>query len=79
MDSWHTKMDTRSGLCAAKKLHSHRRDQKWDDKQHRKAHLGTSLKANSFGVTSHVKRIVVGKVGAEDKHPNSAVKKYVKV
>ncbi|KAK7822653.1 hypothetical protein U0070_002001 [Myodes glareolus] len=38
------------GLRTARKLRSHRRDQKWHDKQYKKAHLGTALKANPFGV-----------------------------
>ncbi|MCQ4179876.1 hypothetical protein FK518_30530, partial [Klebsiella pneumoniae] len=33
------------GLRTARKLRSHRRDQKWHDKQYKKAHLGTALKA----------------------------------
>ncbi|EPY79185.1 attractin isoform 1 preproprotein [Camelus ferus] len=32
------------GLHSARKLCSHRRDQKWRDKQYKKAHLGTALK-----------------------------------
>uniref|UniRef100_E1BEQ3 Small ribosomal subunit protein uS12 n=1 Tax=Bos taurus TaxID=9913 RepID=E1BEQ3_BOVIN len=61
------------------KLRSHRRDQKWHDKQYKKAHLGTALKANPFGGTSHAKGIVLEKVGVEAKQPNSAIRKCVRV
>uniref|UniRef100_A0A670K152 Small ribosomal subunit protein uS12 n=1 Tax=Podarcis muralis TaxID=64176 RepID=A0A670K152_PODMU len=67
------------GLWTAKKLGSHRRDQKWHDKQYKKAHLGTALKANPFGGASHAKGIVLGKVGVEAKQPNSAIRKCVQV
>uniref|UniRef100_A0A8C3USF3 Ribosomal protein S12 n=2 Tax=Passeriformes TaxID=9126 RepID=A0A8C3USF3_CATUS len=50
------------GLRTARKLRSHRRDQKWHDKQYKKAHLGTALKANPFGGASHAKGIVLEKV-----------------
>uniref|UniRef100_A0A5F9CRR7 Small ribosomal subunit protein uS12 n=1 Tax=Oryctolagus cuniculus TaxID=9986 RepID=A0A5F9CRR7_RABIT len=36
--------------------------QKWHDKQYKKAHLGTALKANPFGGASHAKGIVLEKV-----------------
>ncbi|XDA73836.1 hypothetical protein R6Z07M_004052 [Ovis aries] len=49
------------GLRTARKLRSHRRDQKWHDKQYKKAHLGTALKANPFGGASHAKGIVLEK------------------
>ncbi|KAG8510980.1 40S ribosomal protein S23 [Galemys pyrenaicus] len=67
------------GLRTARKLRSHRRDQKWHDKPYKKAHLGTALKANPFGGTSHVKGIVLEKVGVEAKQPNSAIRKCVRV
>ncbi|KAK2113425.1 hypothetical protein P7K49_007691 [Saguinus oedipus] len=67
------------GLCTARMLHSHRRDQKWHDKQYRKAHLGTALKANPFGGASHAKGVVLEKVGVEAKQPNSAIRKCVRV
>lgn len=50
------------GLRTARKLRSHRRDQKWHDKTYKKAHLGTALKANPFGGASHAKGIVLEKV-----------------
>ncbi|NWI21032.1 RS23 protein, partial [Crypturellus soui] len=49
-------------LRTAHKLRSHRRDQKWHDKQYKKAHLGTALKANPFGGALHAKGIVLEKV-----------------
>uniref|UniRef100_A0A8C2N2A2 Small ribosomal subunit protein uS12 n=1 Tax=Cricetulus griseus TaxID=10029 RepID=A0A8C2N2A2_CRIGR len=57
------------GLHTARKLCSHRRDQKWHDKQYKKAHLGAS----------HAKGIVLEKVGVEAKQPNSALWKCVRV
>uniref|UniRef100_A0A2K5DQR5 Small ribosomal subunit protein uS12 n=1 Tax=Aotus nancymaae TaxID=37293 RepID=A0A2K5DQR5_AOTNA len=62
------------GFRTARKLCSHRRDQKWHDKQNKKAHLGTALQANPFGGASYVKGIVLEKVG-----PNSAIRKCVRV
>ncbi|KAK9408428.1 40S ribosomal protein S23 [Crotalus adamanteus] len=67
------------GLRTARKLRSHRREQKWHDKQYKKAHLGTALKANPFGGASHAKGIVLEKVGVEAKQPNSAIRKCVRV
>ena len=67
------------GLRTARKLRSHRRDQKWHDQQYKKAHLGTALKANPFGGASHAKGIVLEKVGVEAKQPNSAIRKCVRV
>uniref|UniRef100_A0A672LL82 40S ribosomal protein S23 n=1 Tax=Sinocyclocheilus grahami TaxID=75366 RepID=A0A672LL82_SINGR len=61
------------------KLRNHRREQKWHDKQYKKAHLGTALKANPFGGASHAKGIVLEKVGVEAKQPNSAIRKCVRV
>uniref|UniRef100_H0XHI7 Small ribosomal subunit protein uS12 n=1 Tax=Otolemur garnettii TaxID=30611 RepID=H0XHI7_OTOGA len=63
----------------ASMLRSHRRDQKWHDKQYKKAHLGTVPKANPFGGASHAKGIVLEKVGVEAKQPNSAIRKCVRV
>ena len=67
------------GLRTARKLRSHQRDQKLHDKQYKKAHLGTALKANPFGGASHAKGIVLEKVGVEAKQPNSAIRKCVRV
>uniref|UniRef100_A0A3B4YC20 Small ribosomal subunit protein uS12 n=1 Tax=Seriola lalandi dorsalis TaxID=1841481 RepID=A0A3B4YC20_SERLL len=67
------------GLRTARKLRNHRREQKWHDKQYKKAHLGTALKANPFGGASHAKGIVLEKVGVEAKQPNSAIRKCVRV
>nr|ALJ10903.1 putative 40s ribosomal protein S23 [Dolomedes sulfureus] len=38
------------GLRTARKHRDHRRDQRWHDKDYKKAHLGTRYKANPFGV-----------------------------
>ncbi len=50
------------GLGAARKLRAHRRTQRWADKQYKKAHLGTALKANPFGGASMAKGIVLEKM-----------------
>ncbi|XP_005363952.1 40S ribosomal protein S23-like [Microtus ochrogaster] len=63
------------GLRTARKLRSHRQDQKWHNKQYKKAHLGTALKANPFGGASHAKGIVLEKVGVEANQSNSAIRK----
>ncbi|XP_036028441.1 40S ribosomal protein S23-like [Onychomys torridus] len=67
------------GLHPARKLRSHQRDQKWHGKQYKKAHLGTALRANLFGGTSHAKGSVLEKIGVEAKQPNSAIRKCVRV
>ncbi|XP_043855126.1 40S ribosomal protein S23-like [Dromiciops gliroides] len=67
------------GLRLAWKLRSHHWDQKWQDKQYKKAHLGTVLKANLFRDASHTKGIVLEKAGVEAKHSNSAIRKCVRV
>merc|ERR1711993_207532 len=67
------------GIRVARKLRNHRREQRWHDKDYKKAHLGTALKANPFGGASHAKGIVVEKVGVEAKQPNSAIRKCVRV
>uniref|UniRef100_A0A667GW20 40S ribosomal protein S23 n=1 Tax=Lynx canadensis TaxID=61383 RepID=A0A667GW20_LYNCA len=46
-------------LHTARKLHSHRQDQKWHDKHCKKAHFSTALKASPFGGASHAKGIVL--------------------
>lgn len=51
-----------SGLKTARKHVNHRRDQRWADKDYKKAHLGTRWKANPFGGASHAKGIVLEKV-----------------
>ena len=50
------------GLRTARKLQDRRRDQKWHDKDYKKAHLGTRWKANPFQGSSHAKGIVLEKV-----------------
>ena len=44
-----------SGLKTARKMQTHRRDQRWHDLGYKKAHLGTRWKANPFGGSSHAK------------------------
>jgi len=67
------------GIRAGRKLHVHRRDQRWNDKHYKKYHLGTHYKADPFVGASHAKGIVLEKVGIEAKQPNSAIRKGVRV
>merc|ERR1712054_295235 len=67
------------GIRCARKLRTHRRENKWADKRYKKKHLGTALKCNPFGGSSHAKGIVVEKVGIEAKQPNSAIRKSARV
>jgi ribosomal protein uS12 len=68
-----------SGLNAGRKLLSHRREQRWADKDYKKRALGTAYKHSPFGGSSHAKGIVVEKIGVEAKQPNSAIRKCVRV
>merc|ERR1711939_123620 len=67
------------GLNAARKLHNHRREQKWADLSYKKRALGTAFKSSPLGGSSHAKGIVLEKVGVEAKQPNSAIRKCVRV
>merc|ERR1712048_1345415 len=67
------------GIKAGRKLSNNRRLNRWADLGYKKAHLGTTLKANPFGGSSHAKGIVVEKLGVEAKQPNSAIRKCVRV
>jgi small subunit ribosomal protein S23e len=67
------------GLNAARKLQTHRKDQRWADDHFKKRLLGTAYKSSPFGGASHAKGIVLEKVGVEAKQPNSAIRKCVKV
>merc|ERR1711894_18927 len=67
------------GIRVARKLRTLRRDQRWNDKDYKKSHLGTVLKADPFCGASHAKGIVLEKVGVEAKQPNSAIRKCVRV
>ena len=51
-----------SGIRTARKHVNHRREQRWHDKDYKKAHLGTRWKANPFGGASHAKGIVLEKM-----------------
>ena len=50
------------GIVSARHHKISRRNNRWADKSYKKAHLGTSLKANPFGGASHAKGIVLEKV-----------------
>merc|ERR1712121_300985 len=67
------------GIKTARKIRTHRREQRWHDLGYKKAHSGTALKANPFGGASHVKGIVLEKIGVEAKQPTSAIRKCVRV
>ena len=73
---------SRMGRCRSLHIARKPRSQGWDqrlhDKQYKRAHLGTALKASPFGGASHAKGIVLEKVGVEAKQPNSAIRKCVK-
>ncbi|KAL3896624.1 MAG: hypothetical protein SGCHY_003953 [Lobulomycetales sp.] len=68
-----------SGLNAARKLRTHRREQRWADLHYKKRALGTAFKSSPFGGSSHAKGIIVEKIGVEAKQPNSAIRKCVRV
>jgi small subunit ribosomal protein S23e len=67
------------GLKTARKHKNTHREQRWHDKDYKKAHLGTIWKANPFQGSSYAKGIVLEKVGVEAKQPNSAIRKCVRV
>eukprot|EP00768_Dysnectes_brevis_P008935 gnl/Dysnectes_brevis/84_a103_14337.p1 GENE.gnl/Dysnectes_brevis/84_a103_14337~~gnl/Dysnectes_brevis/84_a103_14337.p1 ORF type:complete len:144 (-),score=34.33 gnl/Dysnectes_brevis/84_a103_14337:79-510(-) len=67
------------GIRAARKLRNHRREQRWADKEYRKAHLDSWLKCNPLQGACMAKGIVTAKIGIPAKQPNSAVRKAVRV
>ena len=67
------------GIRSARKLRTHRREQKWALLSYKKKALGTTLKYNPFQGSSHAKGIVVEKLGVEAKQPNSAIRKCARV
>lgn len=50
------------GLQAARKLRTHRRDQRWADNAYKKRLLGTAFKSSPFAGASHAKGIVLEKM-----------------
>ena len=69
-----------NGLHCARKLKNRLREERWADKNYKKSHLGTKLKANPCGGASRAKGIVLEKkIGVEAKQPNSAIRKCVRV
>jgi len=68
-----------SGIRTGRKLRSHRRTQKWKDKQYCKKHSINAMKANPMGGSTMAKGIVLEKIGIEAKQPNSAIRKCVRV
>jgi len=67
------------GINAARKMRTHRRNQRWADLTYKKVALGTAYKHSPFGGSSHAKGIVTDKIGVEAKQPNSAIRKCVRV
>eukprot|EP00187_Rhodella_violacea_P009833 CAMPEP_0174913524 /NCGR_PEP_ID=MMETSP0167-20121228/80367_1 /TAXON_ID=38298 /ORGANISM="Rhodella maculata, Strain CCMP736" /LENGTH=144 /DNA_ID=CAMNT_0016158249 /DNA_START=56 /DNA_END=490 /DNA_ORIENTATION=- len=67
------------GIRAARKLHNHRRVQKWAQKSFARKHSLAAIKANPFMGASHAAGIVVEKIGVEAKQPNSAIRKSCRV
>ena len=67
------------GIRTARKQVNKRRENRWADKDYKKANLGTRYKCNPFGGSSHAKGIVVEKIGIEAKQPNSAIRKCCRV
>jgi len=49
-------------MQAARKLRTHRRENRWADKQYNKRTLGTTYKTSPFGGASHAKGIVLEKM-----------------
>lgn len=60
-----SRMSKCPGLCTDGKLWGHRWDQRCHDKQYKKAHLGTILKASPFGADFHARGTVLEKVRVE--------------
>ncbi|ESN97393.1 hypothetical protein HELRODRAFT_157568 [Helobdella robusta] len=67
------------GLRTARKLKNHRREQKWNDKDYKKSHLGKRWKSNLFDSFRMGGPTDLEIVGVEAKQPNSAIRKYVRV
>merc|ERR1712224_866287 len=67
------------GIRTGRKMQVVRRKNRWSDKNYKKRHSLTALKANPFGRASHATGIVVDKIGVEAKQPNSAIRKCVRV
>mmetsp|Transcript_107894 Transcript_107894/g.150520 ORF Transcript_107894/g.150520 Transcript_107894/m.150520 type:complete len:146 (+) Transcript_107894:3-440(+) len=68
-----------AGINAARKLRTHRREERWANKRYKKSHSVSAMKANPLGGASMAKGIVLEKLGIEAKQPNSAIRKCVRV
>ncbi|KAJ3204026.1 40S ribosomal protein S23 [Dinochytrium kinnereticum] len=66
------------GINAARKLRTHRREERWADNAYKARALGTAYKFSPFGGSSHAKGIVLEKIGVEAKQPNSAIRKCIR-
>lgn len=67
------------GLRTARKLKNTRRENRWADKDYKRAHSGSKYKSNPFGGAAMAKGIVLEKVGVGAKQPNSAIRKCCRV
>ena len=67
------------GIRTGRKLRTHRRKQRWNDKAYCKKNSITAMKANPMGGSTMAKGIVLEKIGIEAKQPNSAIRKCVRV
>ena len=66
------------GINAGRKLKTHRRLNRWADKDYNKSNSNSKWR-KPFQGASHAAGIVVEKVAVEAKQPNSAVRKCVRV
>lgn len=68
-----------SGIRAAKKLESRRKEFRWANKWYAKRTLGLDKKSDPLKGSAQAKGIVLEKVQLEAKQPNSAMRKCVRV
>src|SRR5437762_13426754 len=67
------------GLFAARKLKDERRTRRWSDRYYKRRTLRLKEKSDPLEGSPQAKGIVLEKVAIEAKHPNSALRKCVKV
>lgn len=68
-----------NGINAARKLRTHRREQRWNDYRFKKAHSLEVVKKSPFLGASMASGHVVKRIGVGAKQPNSGVRKCVRV
>ena len=67
------------GINAARQLKKARKNQLWNDRYYKKRLLHLKEKSDPLGGVPQARGIVIEKVGIEAKHPNSAIRKCVKI